>query len=206
MQRKPKPVQDRSRRTLEQILATAEESAVGGGFEELSIREICKRSGVTTGAFYAHFQKKDDLAVALFESIADEFRALVDDHIVRRQSHSLQASIRPFLTNIATLYRRHAGLLHALTTKAGSSRELATTMRRHNSECLAELVAAPYPEDVHHPEPSLALRLGFLSVFVALKEIVLDQRLFDDVPPIDDERLVDELTKIFCRYVVDNGR
>ena len=79
-------------------------------------------------------------------------------------------------------------------------------MRKHNSESLAQLVAEPYPDELEHPKPSLALRLGFLCVFVALKEVVLDQRLFDDAPQIDDELLVGELTRVFCRYVFDYER
>ena len=200
------PLQDRSRETLARILATAADAAAGGGFDDLSIREICRRSGVTTGAFYARFKKKDDLAFALFESLSEEFRALVDDHLVLRESQGLEGSVRILLSGATALYRRHAGLLHMLTTRAGLCRELAKSMRELNDDNFARLVAPPFPEEIRHPVPALGLRIGFLCVFTALKEIVLDQRLFDEAPAISDKLLVDELTAVFLGYVIDYER
>ena len=31
------------------------------GFDHVSIRDICRQAGITTGAFYHHFASKEDL-------------------------------------------------------------------------------------------------------------------------------------------------
>nr|WP_246201293.1 TetR/AcrR family transcriptional regulator [Streptococcus ovuberis] len=46
------------------------------GYERANLRKICKNAGVTTGAFYRHFEDKEDLFVALVESLANEILEL----------------------------------------------------------------------------------------------------------------------------------
>ncbi len=195
------PQQERSKKTLERILVAAEEAAAQGSFDKLSIRAICHRAGVTTGAFYARFQKKDNLALELLEVLGEEFRALVEDHLAQRESSSLNAAIKTMLMDAFVLYRQRGGLLHALMAKASSSRELAAAMRALNDETFSRLVTPPLPPEVNHPRPELGMRLALLCVFSALKELVLDQRLFENAPTIPDALLVDELSKIFLSYV-----
>ncbi len=51
--------------THELILKSAMKNFGEAGFRNASIRNICKEAGVTNGAFYAHFDSKDDLFSAL---------------------------------------------------------------------------------------------------------------------------------------------
>ena len=41
------------------ILRSAKEEFLAHGFEGVSLRSICKRAGLTTGAFYNHFARKE---------------------------------------------------------------------------------------------------------------------------------------------------
>jgi len=52
-------------KTHERILKSAMKNFGEVGFRSASIRNICKDAGVTNGAFYAHFNSKDDLFSAL---------------------------------------------------------------------------------------------------------------------------------------------
>lgn len=53
--------------TLEKIKQAAMEEFLEKGFLEASLRQIVKRAGVTTGAFYGYFSSKQ----ALFASIVE---------------------------------------------------------------------------------------------------------------------------------------
>ncbi len=55
------------KKTHERILESAAKRFVENGFAGASIREICKEAGVTNGAFYAHFESKEDLFGKLVE-------------------------------------------------------------------------------------------------------------------------------------------
>lgn len=52
-------------KTHELILKSALKNFSENGFRNASIRNICKEAGVTNGAFYAHFESKEDLFSAL---------------------------------------------------------------------------------------------------------------------------------------------
>ncbi len=53
--------QEQGRRTEQAILQAALELAKEQSFDKVSVRDICQRSGITTGAFYHHFRSKEDL-------------------------------------------------------------------------------------------------------------------------------------------------
>jgi AcrR family transcriptional regulator len=80
------PLQDRSRRTLEHILSAGAAVFAERGYEGLSIAEVCRRAGVSTGALYTRFDGKDALVRAihdhvlhdLTEEFADAFAPAAD--------------------------------------------------------------------------------------------------------------------------------
>jgi AcrR family transcriptional regulator len=59
-------VQERARRTREQILETAAAAFARDGYEGTSLNELIRASGFTKGAFYFHFASKEELALATF--------------------------------------------------------------------------------------------------------------------------------------------
>lgn len=61
--------------THELILKSAMKNFSEVGFRNASIRNICKDAGVTNGAFYAHFDSKDDL----FSSLVSEKLRMFND-------------------------------------------------------------------------------------------------------------------------------
>lgn len=50
-----------SQKTEEAIFRAAVELTRGRRFEQVSVRDICRRAGITTGAFYHHFRSKEEL-------------------------------------------------------------------------------------------------------------------------------------------------
>ena len=57
--------EQQAQKTYEHILQTAEQLLSTSSYEELSIREICERAGVSKGGFYHHFSSKDQLIAIL---------------------------------------------------------------------------------------------------------------------------------------------
>ncbi len=51
--------------THQSILINAKKLFLVKGYERTNIRQICSEAGVTNGAFYKHFDSKDDLFVAI---------------------------------------------------------------------------------------------------------------------------------------------
>ena len=61
------PSQKRSRHTLQKVLTTARDLFITGGFEETTIAEISRQSGVSVGSIYNLFPDKHSIFRGLYE-------------------------------------------------------------------------------------------------------------------------------------------
>lgn len=69
-------MQTKSFDVYEALLATGRAEFLAHGFEKASLRQICRRANVTTGAFYSYFEKKEDLFAALVEPMLQSYYPL----------------------------------------------------------------------------------------------------------------------------------
>jgi len=65
--------------THENIIKSARIQFREKGFRNASIRKICKDAGVTNGAFYSHFDSKEDLFCAIVQPCVDGLSSLYAD-------------------------------------------------------------------------------------------------------------------------------
>ena len=81
------------------ILRSAKEEFLAHGFEGASLRTICKKAGLTTGAFYSHFKQKEELFEALVDPMIAEFRG-VYSNVMSRELEDLNTGVENELTSI----------------------------------------------------------------------------------------------------------
>ena len=81
-----------SRDTRRRLIASAEEEFAQQGYEKASLRRICLRVGVTTGALYFFFNNKEDLFKHVLQpvtrqaiKILDEYRERIEEEGVRNE-------------------------------------------------------------------------------------------------------------------------
>lgn len=65
---------EQAQQTEQAILQAAMELARENSFDKVSVRDICQRAGITTGAFYHHFRSKEDLLSRGFSPWAGTWR------------------------------------------------------------------------------------------------------------------------------------
>ena len=58
-------------------------------------------------------------------------------------------------------------------------------------------------EQIKHPDPERAVRFGFVMIALVLRELILFRRtrIFEDLLPLDDDVLKEELPRLFLRYL-----
>ena len=66
---------DCERSTLDSILEVAKSEFLEFGYRAVGLREIVKKAGVTTGAFYGYFKNKEELFTAL---VGEEYNHLLE--------------------------------------------------------------------------------------------------------------------------------
>lgn len=60
------------------ILQSAREEFLSKPYEQVSLREVCKKAGVTTGAFYKRYKNKEELFDALVEPTLETLKTYSD--------------------------------------------------------------------------------------------------------------------------------
>lgn len=66
--------------THKKIIDSGKLNFLNDGYERSNLRKICKDAGVTTGAFYRHFEHKEDLFISLVEPLAKELLDFYDKY------------------------------------------------------------------------------------------------------------------------------
>ena len=89
---------EQARQTEAAILQAALELARANSFDKVSVRDICQRAGITTGAFYHHFPSKESLLNKGFAPLDDYMEAALRGHEAdepaERLGHILSAYAR----------------------------------------------------------------------------------------------------------------
>lgn len=77
------------------LLKAATEEFAEYGFEKSSLRRICTRAGVTTGALYASFRDKDDLFENVIKPVTDHIDAVMGEHYERERASAGRELLNP---------------------------------------------------------------------------------------------------------------
>ena len=85
--------------THKKITDSGKANFLNDGYERANLRKIYKDAGVTTGAFYRHFEDKEDLFVALVEPLANE----ILEFYSKFETESFQSLKRDELEDLANI-------------------------------------------------------------------------------------------------------
>ena len=111
-----KPVQERSRFTVDQILEAAAQVFDKHGYSDGTTNRIARQAGVSIGTLYQYFSGKESILVALLEChIQESIRKLHEwaGHILSRK-HGLEAALREYVIDILNIHTRQPRLQHIL--------------------------------------------------------------------------------------------
>ncbi|SRR5712691_1612439 len=94
-----KPADGDERPPAERLLSAAEHLFGERSYSRTSVAGICARAGMATGSFYAHFQSKADIFVAVIRRINADLRATMREallHAEQNQRARERASYRAY--------------------------------------------------------------------------------------------------------------
>jgi AcrR family transcriptional regulator len=184
--------------TRERLLAAAQQVFIRRGLQGASIEEITDEAGLTRGAFYSNFDRKEQLFVDLLHvRVYDRYRQILDRS--PRDAAPLER-LRQGVRELMRQYEDQDGqwlfalwlelLAHA--ARNPEFRELAATFWKGNREVLTEIIAEVYRE--HGEEPpmpakDLASAQIALDIGLAVQHLVDPQEVSLDLYPLLYETL-----------------
>ena len=205
--------QARSRATLERLLKATTEILEEGGLEAATLPRIAARARLSPATVYRRFPDKDAL-------LQEAFRRFFEKNLQWSQEHyrpelwqgvPLAEMARRLFRDRLERNRHRAGLILALMRylaqhpKAAFKREAQKqqVLSLHSFQNLIRLFLLRRQE-INHPEPEVALQFGLLAVSAVMRDLLLMQKAQPDMAesfPVSDQRIVEELTRLFLRYL-----
>jgi AcrR family transcriptional regulator len=122
---------EKARATRAALIKSAGDCFVDEGYGAVSVRDLARRTRLTSGAIYGHFRNKADLLVAAIkERIADEMEAPLDGQVLGLVDH---------LTAQARTYRSRSAMRALLVEGAAAARVDPEVRRRLEATQAAKL-------------------------------------------------------------------
>jgi len=161
------------------------------GYERSNLRKICKDAGVTTGAFYRHFQDKEDLFVSLVQPLADEilgfyskfekesFESLDKDCANKLAEINVYGSIESALYMFQKRELFELLIYKAYGTKYDNFVEKLVSLEDQNRKKTMQIISKKKGEYIEIPEE--AIHLLDHAYINALCEIVVHSKSEDKV-------------------------
>lgn len=203
-----KPLQSRSRESLERVLSAGVDLLAERGYDDLSIADVSTKSGVSVGSIYARFASKADLFVALQErmlTIIDaEQTALFPPALAGATPAQI---IDRAVHTLADHFNRKQDLLRVMILR-GAADPLTRERGSRSSLELGTLFARHLRENIHafgHEEPELAIDMCFRVVYASLTRRIMSGPDFESHHPLSWQKLTDELARMCRLYLLSGG-
>lgn len=202
-----KPRQSRSQETMDRICVAAEGLLNTKSFQQISVEEIAAAAGSSVGGFYARFQDKEALFDLLYDRYVAELRETVNEMFDpdRWRGVPLAERIHEFTKFAIAVVRSHRGLFRAMLLRRplkSDSESSEQDRERHKIIDGIRDLMLDCIDEMTHPDPELATRIGFFSLVASIHEKVLfaDSAQSQSFNTTDDV-LALELSLAFLSYV-----
>ena len=166
--------------TRRRIIETAGRRLKQDGIDGSGIAALMTDAGLTNGAFYAHFESKDDLVANV---VADQLRA---QHAVLDSLAAGQAALEEFIRDyLAPRHRDHPSTgcpSAALLDEIGRCDDAVRDSYTQGMQSIVDVIAAHLSP--HDPPAGRTRAVGLFTVLVATMQLaraVSDRKLSDDI-------------------------
>lgn len=172
------PLQTRSKKTLEAILAATEALLEDTAFDRITVAQIVSNAGCTTGSFYARFDGKDALLPALYERYDKALPNILGNADKRRKGKppSLADLLEEVVGAIAVSFIERPHLMRAMVLYARTQTDEISpetlAQRKQIIDRSIEMFKSCFDE-IAHPQPARALHIALFVAIAALRDRIL---------------------------------
>ena len=204
------PQQERSRESLRKLQKATAEVLGQHGVEGTTIPRIAQHAGLTPGAIYRRFHDKDALLEATILGMLErqDERMRVGLTPANAGQIPLPVFTEQVIGSMVLSYRVNAPLLRAMRNFVQGRTDTAFWKNACKFEVRAiehvvDLFMA-HRKEIKHPDPRIAISMGFMMVISTLYEIVvmpIHLGPLQSFLPKDDQALKRELIRAFLNYL-----
>jgi AcrR family transcriptional regulator len=201
-----KPQQARSRATRAKILDTAVELVEKLGWERVSLADVAAQAGIGTGTVYHHFPDKRALLLDLLEELGERASAdrRSDLQLEAVMGNDPRAALRGLLRRFYERLHDRSWLFAEISAHVYRDQELrdrCDRLRFAGVERFEAMIEFGQARGMFRatPDPAIAAFLMLHAIELLTAQVLQLQR-----PGSETERVLHEITEMFCRYLVDD--
>jgi AcrR family transcriptional regulator len=197
-----KPIQGRSRATVDAIVQATARILVRRGWSGLTTNHVAAKAGVSVGTLYEYFPGKEALVRALVDRHLDHAEALLGERIgaslATAEGLEVHGLARTMVAVMIQLHEDDPRLHRVLFEEVPHDASVRARVRRLEDDATARLAALlPHVRGVAVQDPQIAARL-----VVELLEALTHRWITAvDRTPIPAARMADELTRLLVAYL-----
>ncbi|HEY4058009.1 MAG TPA: TetR/AcrR family transcriptional regulator [Kofleriaceae bacterium] len=192
-----RPRQDRSKATVDAILAATAQVLVSKGFDGLTTNAVAEAAGCSIGSLYQYFPNKEALVAALIEHHLDIKSAQTVAELHRVATLPVQHAVRAMIVLTMESYRDQPDLKRVLIEQVPRVGRMAKIAALHAGtlQMVTALLRARQRE-MRIGDPDMA---AFI-LMSAIEAICQRAALFEPAR-LRDPALIDEATTMVVRYL-----
>jgi AcrR family transcriptional regulator len=163
------PKQGRSRQSFERIIEATIELLRERAYDQITLAEICQRSGVSTGSLYGRVDGKDELLrvvqVRFLERLGEQFAE--EAARIAASMHGLEQMVPAVVTGFGNLLRDNASVLRSFMLRGATDPVIGSAGKKSALENNARLnkLLLSCREEIRHPDPERAVETGMLLIY-----------------------------------------
>lgn len=191
------PKQDRSRQTLERIVAASLELLATEGPAGLTVHKVVAKADSSVGSFYARFKGKDDLLDYLGSRIWTEALDRWTQALESRNwgELTLPEMVEGSVGLLIDAQRSRSAYLRALDWAAAGPTDAYRTFRTELLSGLGDILLRRASE-MSHPDPRLGVRIGLRAVLGIVEAEFRESR-----DRLSRETLIEECRALLLAYL-----
>ncbi|MDQ3367526.1 MAG: TetR/AcrR family transcriptional regulator [Myxococcota bacterium] len=192
-----RPRQDRSKATVDTLLAATARVLVKQGFDGLTTNAVAEAAGVSIGSLYQYYPNKEALVAALIEQHIDEMNAAILSELTRVAQLPMPQAIRAVIELTIRAHSIEPELHRVLTEQVPRVGRMAR-LREADGICrrMVAGVLATRKDELAIADPDTAA-----FVIVASIEAITHRAALFAPERLRDPRLIDEAVALVTRYL-----
>ena len=192
-----RPRQERSKATVDTILAATARVLVKKGFDGLTTNAVADHAGVSIGSLYQYFPSKEALVAALIEQHIECMNAAILSELTRVAALPMSQAVRAVIELTIRAHSIEPELHRVLTEQVPRVGRLAR-LAEADSICrrkVAGMLAARKTElAISDPDTAAFILVAAIESITHRAALFAPERL-------RDQRLIDEAVLLVCRYL-----
>ena len=202
------PKQKRSEATLNKIVAAMQTLVEEKYFEQITIAEIARESGMSVGTFYRRFENKEAALPVLYQHFETGMRCWMADSAQRWQHMVVEDLVRDMASGIYYFFKQQRGLMRTIHVYARLRPDLISQPQLEERKTDYDKLASLLLPFVHSQNAEADARfLVFTLVTLALEKAAYPGLTPSIATPQLDDALIDELTLLGLGYLKQvNGK